>query len=188
MDALTDTALLVIDAQESFRSRTEEWAQTANPQVIDHIALLVDDARTRGEAVFWITHADPGSGGAFDPELGFVRVISDLEPRESEPLLTKTTINAFTSTDLEQRLREAGVGRVAICGIRTEQCCETTARVAGDLGFDVEFVIDATTTSAIPAADALPAVSGTDIMGRTAAVLSARGFATVTTTRDRVGR
>jgi nicotinamidase-related amidase len=46
------------------------------------------------------------------------------------------------------------VREVVICGIRTEQCCETTARVASDLGFDVTFVTDATATSAIPRAGA----------------------------------
>ena len=39
------SALLVIDAQESFRQRTEEWAATANPRVLHNIAMLVDRAR-----------------------------------------------------------------------------------------------------------------------------------------------
>ncbi|MDF2507258.1 MAG: cysteine hydrolase, partial [Microbacterium sp.] len=115
-----------------------------------------------------------------------VRVIEEFEPRESEDALTKTTVNAFGSTDLEQRLQRAGIRRVVVCGIRTEQCCETTARVAADLGFEVEFVTDATTTSAIPARGALTAVSGHDIMRRTESILGARGFATITSTRERV--
>ncbi len=116
-----------------------------------------------------------------------MRVIEELEPRDSEDTLTKMTVNAFGSTDLEERLRRAGIGRVVVCGIRTEQCCETTARIAADLGFEVEFVTDATTTSAIPAHGALAAVSGQDIMRRTESILSARGFASVTTTRERTG-
>ena len=36
--------------------------------------------------------------------------------------------------------------RLAITGIQTEQCCETTARLAADLGYDVDFVLDATRT------------------------------------------
>lgn len=187
MTTSSDTALLVVDAQESFRQRADDWAATANPAVLDNIALLVAHAREVGDAVVWITHSEPGAGGVFDPANGFVRVIEELEPRESEDALTKTTVNAFGSTDLEERLRRAGIRRVVICGIRTEQCCETTARVAADLGFEVEFVTDATTTSAIPAAGALAAVSGGDIMRRTESILSARGFATVTSTRERIG-
>jgi nicotinamidase-related amidase len=175
-------ALLVIDAQESFRQRADEWAQTANPRAVDNISRLVDHARSRGDDVVWITHSEPGTGGVFDPALGHVKVISDLDPRDTELAVTKTTINAFTSTELERRLKDADVGRVVICGIRTEQCCETTARIAGDLGFEVEFVIDATTTSSIAASDGLTALSGAEIMQRTAAILSARGFAEITTT------
>ena len=180
------TALLVIDAQESFRHRADEWAATANPAVLENIALLVAHAREAGDPVVWITHSEPGSGGVFDPASGLVRVIEGLDPREPEAALRKTTINAFASTDLHERLQAEGVGRVVICGIRTEQCCETTARAAADLGYDVEFVTDATTTSAIPAVEGLSAVAGEDILRRTESILAARGFATIVRTRDRV--
>lgn len=181
------TALLVIDAQESFRQRPDEWAATANPGVIDNISQLVAYARRSGDAVVWVTHSEPGSGGVFDPANGFVRVVSDLDPQSDEIAVTKTTVDAFTSTDLEDQLRRRGVGRVVVCGIRTEQCCETTARMAADLGFTVEFVTDATTTSAIEATDGLAAVSGDEIMQRTESILAARGFATIVRTADRVG-
>ncbi|MEV8175642.1 isochorismatase family protein [Microbacterium sp. NPDC079176] len=181
------TALLVIDAQESFRQRPDEWAATANPGVIDNISQLVAYARRSGDAVVWVTHSEPGSGGVFDPANGFVRVVSDLDPQSDEIAVTKTTVNAFTSTDLEDQLRRRSVGRVVVCGIRTEQCCETTARMAADLGFTVEFVTDATTTSAIEATDGLAAVSGDEIMQRTESILAARGFATIVRTADRVG-
>lgn len=181
------TALLVIDAQESFRQRPDEWAATANPAVIENIARLVDHARRVGDPVVWVTHAEAASGGVFDPELGFVRVFDELDPRADEVAVTKSTANAFTSTDLEQRLQRLGVYRVVVCGIRTEQCCETTARMASDLGFEVDFVTDATTTSPIAASDGLAALSGDDIMRRTESILAAREFATVVRTADRVG-
>lgn len=184
--ARTATALLVIDVQESFRQREREWADTANPRVLDNVALLVDHARAVGDPVVWVTHAEPGSGGVFDPALGFVRVMSEFEPQAGEPAVTKTSANAFTSTDLQRQLDAAGIRRVVVCGIRTEQCCETTARVANDLGYEVEFVTDATTTSAIPATEHLSAVSGEELMRRTESILSARGFATIVRTQDRV--
>jgi nicotinamidase-related amidase len=171
------TALLVIDAQESFRVRAD-WPDTHNPTVLDRIVQLVDAAHDRDEPVFWVLHSEPGSDDVFDPALGHVRLMAELRPRDDEPVIVKTTINAFTSTDLEQRLRAAGVERLVVCGIRTEQCVETTTRVAADLGFDVVFVVDATTTTA------MGELSAAAIVERTAAVLEARGFASVVTTAD----
>ncbi len=186
MTNTTGSALLVVDAQESFRQRPADWAATANPQVLDNIARLVDHARTVGDDVAWITHAEPGTAGVFDPALGFVHVVAELDPREHELQVTKTSINAFTTTNLHQQLTLRGIRRVVICGIRTEQCCETTARVASDLGYQVDFVSDATTTSGIGAGPGYEAVTGEQLMRRTESILGARGFATILTTADRV--
>lgn len=183
----SDTALLVIDAQESFRQRADDWNATANPRVLANIAHLVDHSRAAGDLIVWVTHADPGAGNAFDPALGLVRVVSELEPADGEPHVTKTSINAFTTTNLQQQLMQHDIRRVVICGIRTDQCCETTARMASDLGFEVEFVTDATTTSDIEPGETYAAVSGEDLMRRTESVLAARGFASIVTTAQRAG-
>jgi nicotinamidase-related amidase len=183
----SDTALLVIDAQESFRQQPDDWAAMANPAVLENIARLVDHSRAVGDEVVWVTHGEPGTGGAFDPASGFVEVVSELEPRPSELQVTKSTISAFASTDLQQQLEQRGIRSVVICGIRTEQCCETTARAASDLGFEVDFVADATTTSSIAAGPTHAAVSGEDLMRRTESVLAGRGFANIVRTDERVG-
>ena len=51
-------------------------------------------------------------------------------------------------------LTQRGITELIVCGIRTEQCCETTARVAFDLGYHVTFVTEATATSPIAQRDA----------------------------------
>ncbi|MFJ8815093.1 isochorismatase family protein [Amycolatopsis thermoflava] len=146
-------ALVVIDVQESFRQRPG-WRLTANPAVAERAALLAEHTRARGGLVCWVLHSEPGSGTVFDPALGHVRLMDGLTPAEGEPLLTKTAHNAFTTTNLQQILVSRGIRRLTVCGIRTEQCCETTARLASDLGYDVTFVTDATTTDPIPHRDA----------------------------------
>ena len=60
--------------------------------------------------------------------------------------MTKTSINAFTTTSLHQVLVSHGIREVIVCGLQTELCCETTARLASDLGYRVVFVTDATAT------------------------------------------
>ncbi len=146
-------ALLVIDVQESFRQRPL-WAASSNADIAKSVDRLVTAFRAAGEPVVWILHSEPVSGTPFDPDSGFVRFIEPLAPAAGEPVLVKTSHNAFTTTRLQQVLTKAGIGEVVITGIRTEQCCETTARVASDLGYQVTFVTDATATNPIAHPDA----------------------------------
>jgi nicotinamidase-related amidase len=174
------------------------WAASSAPDIADRVARLVTAARAAGDLVVWVLHTEPGTGGAFDPALGLVRLIDGLVPRDGDPVLTKTSHNAFTTTNLQQLLTMHGVRHVMVSGIRTEQCCETTARVASDLGYEVTFVIDATATNPIENPDAAPGRSVEEILAdpatlsveevirRTRYALSGR-FATVKTVDDVVG-
>lgn len=141
-------ALIVIDVQESFRQRAN-WADVSNPDVVGKVNQLVDLTRDAGDLVVWVLHAEPGTGGVFDPAMGHVRLIDGLKPLDDEPILTKTSHNAFTTTNLQQTLTTRGVRELVVSGIRTEQCCETTTRVGSDLGYDMTFVTDATATMPI---------------------------------------
>jgi nicotinamidase-related amidase len=192
-------AVIVIDVQESFRQRLS-WQAMSNPDIATQVGQLVAASRAGGDLVVWVLHSEPGTGGPFDPTSGHVRLIDGLERRDGEPLVTKTSVNAFTTTNLQQTLVSAGVREIVICGIRTEQCCETTARVGTDLGFGVTFVTDATTTSPIPSPDA-PAeqtveelladprtLSAADIIERTERILVPRDLATIATTDDLVAQ
>ena len=154
-------ALLVIDVQESFRSRPTDWSEMHNPDIAKQVTRLVDAARDAGDLVVWVLHAEPGSDTVFDPDAGHVRLLDELEPDDEEPVVVKTSINAFTTTNLQQQLVQHGVREVVICGIRTEQCCETTARVAA---------ISASTSPSSPMPRRLPASTGSrpqDIIERT---------------------
>jgi nicotinamidase-related amidase len=184
-------ALIIIDVQESFRQRPD-WAAVSNPDIVGRVTALAAASRAAGDLVIWVLHTEPGTGSAFDPVAGHVRLMAGLVPEEGEPVLTKTSHNAFTTTNLQQLLTERGIREVIVCGIRTEQCCETTARIASDLGYQVTFVIDATATTPIEHWDAPPGRSlaavladprtmqVADILVRTEYVLAGR-FATIAT-------
>ncbi|MEV6303997.1 isochorismatase family protein [Actinoplanes sp. NPDC051861] len=190
-------ALVVIDVQESFRARPL-WRTVSNPAVVENVRRLVEAARSAGDPVIWVLHAEPGTGGVFDPALGFVRVVDELEVAPGEPVLTKTVHNAFTTTDLQHRLTVAGVRSLTVCGLRTEQCVETTARVASDLGYEVTYVVDATATFPIPHRDAPEdqsveelladprTLAAEDVVARTEYALAGR-FATIRTVAELVG-
>lgn len=181
---LAQSALLVIDVQESFRLGAR-WQRRSTPDFEPNVTALVEAYRAAGRPVFFILHTDGDEG--FQPGHPAVRLMDFLAPRADEPVLLKETRNAFTTTPLHLRLMEAGVRRLAVTGISTEQCCETTTRVAADLGYAVDFVLDATMT--FPIAD--PAVPGRElgveaILERTRYVLQGR-FARIVSARQLVG-
>ncbi|MDF4250911.1 isochorismatase family protein [Streptomyces sp. WMMB303] len=171
-------ALIVIDVQESFRARTDLWTTIADPDITEPVNRLVRLARATGDQVIWVLHTEPGSGNVFDPEQGRVRLMSELDqPSADEPVLRKTSHNAFTTTPLQQLLTGTGVTELVVCGIRTEQCVETTTRVASDLGYRVSFPVDATTTNPVGG------LSAEAVVERTVAVLRDR-FARITTVAE----
>ncbi|MFF4535115.1 cysteine hydrolase family protein [Streptomyces aureus] len=184
-------ALIVIDVQESFRAHPL-WETISEPKIAQQVDRLVGLARRAGDTVVWVLHSEPGSGDVFDPALGHVRLMDELRREDGEPLLHKTSHNAFTTTNLQQLLTERGVREVTVCGIRTEQCVETTARLASDLGYRVTFVTDATATNPVPHRDAPEGrsvadlladprtLSAEDVVKRTEYALAGR-FATIAT-------
>ena len=65
-------------------------------------------------------------------------------PLPDEWLIVKHVNSAFIGTDLEARLRGAGITTLVVTGLVANYCVETTARMAGNLGFDTYVVGDAT--------------------------------------------
>lgn len=141
---IDQTALLVVDVQDSFKADPVRWANRNNPDFEANISRLLAAFRAAGRPVFFVLHSDPDPG--FELDGPFTRLMGFLERRDDEPIVKKDTRNAFTSTDLAEQLAARGIRRLVITGIQTEQCVETTTRVAGDLGYDVDFVTAATMT------------------------------------------
>ena len=174
------SALLVVDAQEGFKLG-ERWDRRSNADFESNVGTLVQSWRDAGLPVFFILHTDPDPGfRPTDPEF---KLMDSIQRLVNEPLLVKNTRNSFTSTDLQQRLRALGVTRVVVCGIQTEQCVETTTRVAADLGYDVDFVTEATLTFPIRNAATGEELSTDAIIQRTEFVLRDR-FARIATVND----
>ncbi|MFC5744923.1 cysteine hydrolase family protein [Actinomadura rugatobispora] len=152
-----------LDVQESFRHHPL-WPLISAPDLPDRIDPLIGAVRAAGDRVVWVLHAEPGTGGPFDPASGHVRPMDGLAPAGGEPVLTKTSHNAFTTTNLHQYLTAHGVRELVISGIRTEQCCETTARIGADLGYRVTFVTDATATNPIPPPGSPPGLTPAQVL------------------------
>jgi nicotinamidase-related amidase len=165
------SALLVIDVQDSFKAGPR-WERRSSPKFEENIDWLVQAYRTAGLPVIFVLHTDPDDGFAADSP--YFKLMDFLVRREDEPLLIKNTRNAFTSTNLQELLREKGVERLVITGIQTEQCCETTTRLAADFGYDVDFVTEATMTFPIVNPDTGDELTTDEILRRTEFVLRGR--------------
>lgn len=179
---LDQSALLVIDAQETFKI-LPRWKQRNNPKFEENVSALVDAFREAGRPVIFILHSDTDEN--WERTSPYHRVMDFLSPLPSEPTLHKTSANSFTTTNLEQILIENGIRRIVVTGIQTEQCCETTTRVGSDLGFTVDFVTEATLTfpiQKVPGDDS-EVLSTDDIVERTEYALRGR-FARIATVDD----
>ena len=138
-----NTALLVIDAQESFRHRPYYDERELAPYLAAQNALI-GQCLDAGLPVVRIFHVE--KEGSFSLESGLVRPIAGLADWTPAVTLFKHRHSALAGTDLAAWLTEHGIGRVIVSGIRTEQCCETTTRAASDAGFEVDYVTAATLT------------------------------------------
>jgi len=63
--------------------------------------------------------------------------------RDGDLEIVKRTIGGFQGTGLDDELRSRGIGTLVFGGIATNLGVESTARAAGDLGYELIFVEDA---------------------------------------------
>jgi nicotinamidase-related amidase len=170
-------ALIVIDVQKGF-ANYDVPGERNNPDCEANVAKLVDAWRVAGQPVVFVRHDSvlptsvlrPGQEG---------NDFKDALTGEPDVLITKSVNSAFYGKpDLDAWLKERNINSVAICGIQTNMCCETTARMAGNLGYDTWFVLDATHTFAKQvgdvklSAEALSQATAVNLDGEFARVLN----------------
>lgn len=173
-----NTALLVIDAQESFRHRPY-FRQDGLAPYLDRQQALIDGAKEVGIPVVQIFHVE--EEGDFSVSSGLVRPISSLKI-EADAVFQKRRHSAVIGSGLDVWLTQNGIQRVIVSGIRTEQCCETTTRHLSDLGYAVDYVGEATLT--FPMTDVAGREwSAAEIRARTELVLAGR-FARIASVRE----
>ena len=182
-----NTCLIVIDAQDSFRLRPY-FTATDLPAYLAAQNALIAGCKAQGVPIVRIFHVDgpPTLANAFAIESGHVKPIQGLLDFEAAATFHKSRHSALVGTGLGVWLAQNGIQKIVVSGIRTEQCCETTARHASDLGYSVDYAMDATLTWDMAQADGSTLVAA-DIKMRTATVLQDR-FAQVCTATAALSR
>ena len=168
------TCLLVIDAQASFLHRPYATDRDM-PAYLAAQNALIQGAQAAGIPIVRILHTDgpDEASNPFSLASGHVRPIDGLAEFQPAATFQKSRHSALVGTDLDVWLTQNGIQRLIVSGIRTEQCCETTTRHASDLGWTVDYVIDATLTYDMQQPDGRP-LSAQAIKDRTATVLQDR--------------
>lgn len=141
-----NAALIIVDVQTGFKEQDYFGGNRNNPDAEAHIAALLDAWRSTGRPVFHVKHNSVSLNSPLRPGQAGNDIKPEVAPLPGEPLIEKNVNSAFIGTDLEQRLREAGISQVVIVGLTTNHCVSTTTRMAGNLGFDTVLVADATAT------------------------------------------
>ncbi|MFI1714018.1 nicotinamidase-related amidase [Streptomyces sp. PanSC19] len=147
MEINENAALVVVDVQKGFES--EFWGRRNNPEAERNIAALIDAWQETGRPVVFVRHDSKQAGSPLEPGTegnGFKDFVEERRGKGSGPELfvTKSVNSAFYGEpDLDAWLKGAGVGQFVVVGIQTNMCNETTARMGGNLGYDVLFPIDA---------------------------------------------
>ena len=144
-------ALIVVDVQESFRSRPY-FSDQELPGFLRNVQSLIDGSAARGIAIVQVFHRELGHDpkNPFTAASGQVRAMPELSLKPDVVMYKHVHSAMFARSEdgstLESWLQARRIGELLVTGIRTEQCCETTARHASDLGFKVRYVTDATLT------------------------------------------
>ena len=146
-----NAALIVIDVQKGMDD--PYWGARNHPDAENRIAALL--ARLAPNRTARLPRPASVYLGSFSaqPSKARLRNQGDCPPLENEPVFQKRVNSAFIGTQLEATLRQAGMGTLVLVGLTTPHCVSTSARMAGNLGFEVLLPEDAIAAFAITGPD-----------------------------------
>ena len=143
------TALLLIDIQNDyFPGGAMELA--GSREAGERAAAMLAACRRKGLPVIHVQHVSARPGATFFlPETRGVEIHECVAPLPGEPVVRKHFPNSFRDTPLLDQLRSRGITELAVGGMMTHMCVDTTVRAAFDLGFAIRLAHDACATRAL---------------------------------------
>lgn len=171
-----NAALVLVDPQRAFDEA--RWGPRNNPHADNNISALLTGFSATRRPIALVRHAAASPTSSLHPSHPGHAYRDCIDASLADVEIVKSVNSSFHGEpDLHSWLQLRGITTVVIAGITTNHCCETTARVAGNLGYDVWFALDATFTfdrtgpdGTVLTADELAQASATNLHGEFATV------------------
>jgi len=146
---LAESCLVFIDYQNEYLSGP--LALPGAEAAVGRAADLLARARSAGTRIIHFVHKG-APGGLFDRGDTRGAIIDAVAPGDAEPVVEKPRPNAFSGTDLAERVGPAGT-KLILAGFMTHMCVASTARAALDLGYVTTVAADVCATRDLPGHD-----------------------------------
>lgn len=145
--AISDSALIIIDAQNTYRNGIMKLEGVE--EAMAECKKLLERFRAANRPVFHIQH-DAGPGTPYDVTSPEGQIADVVAPIAGEAVITKNFPNSFTQTDLDEQLKAAGINNLILAGFMSHMCVNSTAHGAFSLGYNPTVVASATATRSLP--------------------------------------
>ena len=149
---LSNATLLIIDAQEEYRSGVLRLPELDT--ALAEILALQAAARENGTPIVYVKHLGV-AGGLLDPRGPRGQLLTEISPLNDEPLIEKRMPNAFSGTDLHDTLQSFGRLDVIVCGFMSHSSISSTVRAMKDYGYRCTLVDKACATRDLPFGDSV---------------------------------
>lgn len=143
-----DTALLVVDVQNDYFPGGKMELVGAT-EAGNRAQKVLETFRQKALPIFYLQHIATHPGATFFlPNTRGAEIHQSVRPNDREIVFQKHYPNSFRETPLLDHLRRSGITRLAVVGMMTHMCIDTTTRAAADLGFECLLASDACATRA----------------------------------------
>jgi nicotinamidase-related amidase len=178
-----NSALIVIDVQLGFED-LGYMGKRNNPSADANIQALITQWEKKHRPIVVVQHNSQSMGSSLHPSKPGNALKPYVELAHRSLLVTKSVNSAFyDEPDLHKWLQTSGIKQIVIIGIQTNMCCETTARMGGNLGYNVIFVPDAMHTFDLEGPDG-EVLTADELSRATVVNLYGGGFAKIASTRE----
>ncbi len=174
-------ALVLIDVQNDYDGGALAISHPPFAESIGNIARAMDAAHANGVPIVAVRQMAPPTSPYFTTGTRGGELHDAVGSRPYDHFIEKKLPSAFAGTDLETYLRANGIDTITIAGYMTHNCDLSTIIHAVHMGFEVEFLSDA--TGSLAYVNSAGSASAEEIHRVMSVVFQSR-FAAVCATRD----